>query len=227
MLNPLAENIWEAHQPLRFVGAEVGCRMTVVRLATGELVLHSPVRGTPELFDAVAALGIVGWIVAPNAFHHLFFLEWTARFPEAQTRVAPALHKKRKDLANFTSLDEVPDAWGEELEVVRLDGLPTIGEYVFFHRPSATLIASDIAFNFGEESPFLTRWFVRFAGRLDELAPTALERILMRDRDAFRASMDKVLAWPFTRVVVAHGKIFESEDAPAALAKGYDWVLER
>ena len=225
MLNTLAENLWEAAQPLRFVGAELGCRMTCVRLASGAVVVHSPVRGTPELYDAVEGIGSVAWLVAPNAFHHLFVLDWHQRFPNATVLVAPKLRKKRPDLAGAALLTETPAEWADELEVLQIEGLPQVNEFVFFHRPSRTLVLTDLAFHFGRDSPFLTRWLIRLTGRLGELAPTLLERLLVRDRAALRESLQKVLEWPFERVVVSHGDILESDRAREALARGYDWLL--
>ena len=61
------------------------------------------------------------------------------------------------------------------------------------------------------------------AGSYGRLAPTAFERLLVRDRDAFRASMERVLDWPFGRVVVTHGNVCESGGRDA-LIDGYAWL---
>ncbi|MFL5348211.1 MAG: DUF4336 domain-containing protein [Hyalangium sp.] len=72
MLRKLDENLWVAEQPLNYMGLAVGTRMTVIRLADGGLWLHSPIRPTPPLREAVEALGPVRFLVAPNKYHHLF-----------------------------------------------------------------------------------------------------------------------------------------------------------
>ena len=95
---------------------------------------------------------------------------------------------------------------------------------VFFHRPSATLIASDLAFHIGASSPALTRLVFRLGGAYEKLAPTLLERMLVRDREAFRRSLERILEWPFDRVVVAHGEVLE-KGGREALARGYHWLL--
>lgn len=226
MLNTVSENLWEASQPLRFIRAEIGCRMTCVRLSTGAVVVHSPIRATPELFASVEGLGSVDWLIAPNAFHHLFLQDWCERFPDATALVAPKLLTKRRDLSSAVQLDEPPTEWGQELEMVPIKGFPLVNEFVFFHRPSATLIITDLAFNFSRDSPFLTRWLIRLSGRLGELSPTVVERLLIRDRSAFRESLERILEWPFDRVVVSHGKILDS-GARNAFVRGYDWLLAR
>jgi hypothetical protein len=45
----LDEGLWVAAAPLSFLGLHLGTRMTVVRLAGGELWVHSPIAATPEL----------------------------------------------------------------------------------------------------------------------------------------------------------------------------------
>ncbi len=225
MLRQLDRDLWVAEQPLRFVGLEIGARMTVVRLPDGRLVVHSPIGYTDELGREVAGLGTARWIVAPNRLHHLFVTAWHDASPGSLVLVAPGLGEKRPDLAGADTLAAgAPGEWGDAIDVLPIEGFPFANECVFFHRPSATLIASDLAFNLGDDCPALTRLVMRFSGRLGELAPTLIERALIRDRAAFRGSLERVLEWPFERVIVAHGDVVET-GGREALAKGYDWLL--
>lgn len=224
-MQQLHSDLWIADSPLRFLGLEMGTRMTVVRLPGSELWLHSPLAATAELVRAVGALGRVAYLVAPNRFHHLFVGEWQQAFPDAATWVAPGLESKRADLSVTGVLGDEPEpGWAGALDQVRLQGLPLVNEVVFFHRPSATLIASDLAFNIGASSPWGTRLAFRLAGTFGRLSPTLLERLLVRDRAAFRGSLARILEWPFERVVVAHGDVRE-HDAREELLRGYAWVL--
>ncbi len=58
-MKQLHADLWVAEAPLRFLGLEVGARMTVVRLPDGRLLLHSPIAAAPALLDAVTALLVV------------------------------------------------------------------------------------------------------------------------------------------------------------------------
>jgi hypothetical protein len=224
-MHPLATELWIADAPLRFAGLEVGARMTVVRLTGGRLLLHSPVAAAPDLVREVQALGAVAYIVAPNRFHHLYVAQWQEACPEALVYVAPDLERKRPDLKIAGVLGDAPEAaWADALDQAFVRGIPVTNEVVFFHRPSATLIASDLAFNIGASSKTLTRIAFRLSGAYDRLSPTLLERLFVRDRSAFRKSLTRILEWPFERVVVAHGAICE-RDARGELARGYSWVL--
>jgi hypothetical protein len=225
-MQQLHSDLWVADAPLRFLGLAVGARMTVVRLPEGGILLHSPIGRTPELDRQVEALGRVSTIVAPNRLHHLYVADWQRAFPDASLYVAPGLETKRKDLVIEGILGDEPEpVWASVLDQVRLAGIPFTNEVVFFHRPSATLIASDLAFNFDEHSPPLTRLFAHVSGTHGRLSPTALERLLVRDRAAFRRSLERILAWPFERVVVAHGEIAE-HGGREELRAGYGWVLD-
>ena len=224
MLQEFASNLWVADQTLRFLGVEVGSRMSVIRLGSGELFVHSPIRPVSGLYDEVAALGTVRWLVAPNCMHHLSIGDWAKQFPDAEVLIAPGLEKKRADLADEAQLSvDRAAAWKPEIEAAFLEGLPMFNEFVFFHEPTRTLVITDIAFNFGDESPWLTRQFIRMTGQLGALAPTLVEKLMIRDRKAYRASLDRVLEWPFERVVVSHGTNLE-KGGRRALARGYAWL---
>jgi hypothetical protein len=54
--------------------------------------------------------------------------------------------------------------------------------------------------------------------------PSKLDPLLIRDRAAARASLERILAWDFDRVIVAHGEILES-GGREALRAGYSWLL--
>jgi hypothetical protein len=202
--------------------------MTVVRLAGpgSGLLLHSPIEASADLVREVEALGPVAYIVAPNRFHHLFVHEWQEACPEASVFVAPGLDEKRSDLNIAGVLTNQPEpGWADTVDQVLVSGAPRVNEVVFFHRASATLIATDLGFNIRSSSPPFTRLVFRLARAYGRLTPTLLERLLVRDGQAFRHSLERILAWPFERVVVAHGEVSE-KDGREELTHGYSWALQ-
>lgn len=226
-MQQLHSDLWITDSPLRFVGLEVGARMTVVRLPGGRLFLHSPIAVTDEILRAVEELGDVVYLVAPNLFHHLYIGQWREAFPDASVYVAPGLAEKRPDLEIAGVLADQPEpSWSDTIDQVFVEGLPFTNEVVFFHRPSATLIATDLAFNVGPTSAPLTRFVFRLTRAYGRLTPTFLERLLVRDASAFRDSLMRILEWPFERVVVAHGQVSES-GGREQLVRGYSWLLDR
>jgi hypothetical protein len=225
-MQQLHSDLWIADSPLRFVGLEIGSRMTVVRLPGSKLLLHSPVAATDELVREITALGSVAYLVAPNRFHHLYVGEWLQACPEAAAYVAPGLDEKRPDLQIAGVLTDEPEpGWADTIDQVLVRGFPLANEVVFFHRPSSTLIATDLAFNVGSSSPPLTRLVFRLARAYGRLSPTLLERLFVRDQPAFRHSLERVLEWPFERVVVAHGEVSET-GGREEIVRGYSWLLD-
>jgi hypothetical protein len=224
-MRQLAPDLWIAESPLRFFGVELGARMTVMRLDGSRLLVHSPIPARAELVREVRGLGSVELLVAPNLYHHLSVGDWHEAFPEASLYVAPGLQKKRPELRVAGVLGDEPEpAWASQVDQVLLRGIPATNEVVFFHRPSGTLVASDLAFNIDRGSPPATRVAFRLAGAFGRLRPTFLERLLVRDRREFRRSLQRILEWPIQRVVVAHGAVAE-ENAKEELARGYSWLL--
>lgn len=224
-LYELSKNIWIAERPQRFYGLEVGTRMTVIRLADGSLLLHSPVSLDPGLRRELDSIGRVRFTVAPNRVHHLHAGEVAEAYPEARLWVAPGLERKRPDLVFVAVLgDEAPAEWKDEVDQVFFRGRPYENEVVFLHRASRTLILCDLAFNFGPRAAAPTRLLMRLLRSYGRFGPSRLDPLLIRDRRAARQSLERILAWDFDRVVVAHGDVLES-GGREALRQGYSWLL--
>jgi hypothetical protein len=224
-LRRLAPDLWIAERPQRFYGLEVGTKMTVIRLGDGSLLLHSPVRLAADLRAALDAIGPVRYAVAPNRVHHLYAGKVAEAYPEARLWIGPGLERKRPDLRYVALLDdEAPPEWRGQVDQVFFRGRPYENEVVFFHRASRTLILCDLAFNFGASAPTVTRVLVSLIGSNGRFGPSKIDPMFIRDRDAARQSLEKILAWDFDRVIVAHGDVLE-RGGHEALRQGYAWLL--
>ena len=98
-----------------------------------------------------------------------------------------------------------------------------LDETVFYHPASRTLIACDLVENFHGSPHKPTDWYLKAQGLHGRIGWPRLMRWLYRDRKAARASLDRLLQWPFERVVVAHGDIIR-QDAREAVRDGMAWV---
>ena len=157
--------------------------MTVIRLADGSLLLHSPVALDPELRRELDAIGRVRFAVAPNRVHHLYAGEVAKAYPGARLWVAPGLERKRPDLVFVGVLgDEAPAEWKDEVDQVFFRGRPYENEVVFLHRASRTLIMCDLAFNFGPRAAAPTRLLMRLLRSYGRFGPSTLDPLLIRDR---------------------------------------------
>lgn len=208
----LAPGLWTVERPQRVAGLELGARMTVVRIRERGLWLHSPVGLDDVLRRRLDALGTVRYVVAPNRFHHLHVADYARAYPSAKRYAAPGLPEKRPGVHFHEVLDDVPPPeWGGVLDVVVFRAIPATQEVIFFHKPSRTLILTDLAFNLREDRPPLTRAVFTLLGGQGRLQPTRLTRWLIRERRAARRLVDRILAWNFHRVIVSHGDVVEIE----------------
>lgn len=108
-LLPIAPELWTVTRPLRFLGVETGCRMTIVRLRDGGLFIHSPVALEPALATELETLGPVRAVAAPSLFHHLRVAEWKQAYPAAIFACCPGLERKRADFAWDRVLGDQPE----------------------------------------------------------------------------------------------------------------------
>jgi hypothetical protein len=222
--------IWLEEYPIRYMGIRVNARMTVIRLAGGGVIVHSPSPFDGALAQRVAELGPIEGIIAPGSFHHLHVSSWQEAFPGARTYACPGVDKRAPGLRFDDQLtDEAPPLWAGELSQVLVQGVTYIREVIFFHRASKTLIVTDVIENIGDDTPgtnwVLRAWFVLFR-MWNRPAPAPEYRFTWRDRAAARKCFERVLAWNFERVVLAHGDLI-TENAKQVVEQAWRSILAR
>jgi hypothetical protein len=230
-LKPVAENVWIVDSGPLGSWMRLPIRMTVVRLEPGALWLHSPTRLAPSLRMEIDALGRVGHLVAPNSAHWMHLQAWQRAYPDAATWAAPGLRERKAVKNSGVRLDvdlsdRPPDAWADEIDQVVVPGGAGFREVVFLHRPSRTLVLTDLIDNLeGDRLPMHTRLLAGMAGALapNGKAPVYLRMVVnFRRRDAAAAAA-RVVAWEPERVIFAHGRWFDRE-AAARLRRSLSWL---
>lgn len=232
MLRKIDNNIWVGEQPLKYLGLNVGTRMTLIRLLNGELLVISPIQVDNTTINQINAIGDVSYIIAPNLYHYLFANSFKAIYPKAKLWAVPGLESKRSELTidkvisvdEINILDEVEYLLFDGFRVFDLNGPSLLNECVFLHRESCTLVLTDTAYHFDESFPLTTQLAARVIGSYKKLSPSLLERFATRETERVKQSVRKVLSWDFKRVVMAHGSIIES-DAKRKFRDGYEWFL--
>jgi hypothetical protein len=184
--------------------------MTVCRLPGGGLALISPVRSDATLRASIDALGPVRAIISPNLMHHLFVGDWIEAYPEAQSFAPPGLAAKRPDLkTNHVLGPEFDDNFGEALSRFPIDGIPKLNESLFFHRVSRALIATDFCF-FMPKATGLTGLFAFATGIHKRPVCEPSVRILIRDKDAFRAALRPLRGLEISHLSMCHDGVLSS-----------------
>jgi hypothetical protein len=215
MLTPFASDLWDLNVPLSVAGMHLGHRMTVARLPDQTLWIHSPVQHSASLDAELAKLGRVAHVIAPSVMHDTFLEGWLGAHPRARFHGAPGFAKARPDLKFTDTLSGTPDAsWSSVFDQHVLRGMPKINEVAFLHRPTRTLILTDLVFNLGPEMPFLSRVLMKLNDCYCKFGPSRLIKSVIKDRAALRTSIDRVLAWDFDAIIVSHGGNIASSGKP-------------
>jgi hypothetical protein len=156
----------------------------------------------------------VAHVVCPNAYHHLHAKAWADRYPDAVFHAPRGLRKKRPDLRIDRELEDATSAsFGADIMPLHIDG-SMLDETVFVHRPSKTLLSSDLLENFADSDHFLTRLYLKAGGIYGKPGWNRLMRFVYRDKRAARRSVDAVLEHDFDRLIVAHGDVIERDAKP-------------
>ncbi|MGH9869357.1 MAG: DUF4336 domain-containing protein [Candidatus Polarisedimenticolia bacterium] len=223
-LELLAPDLWVVDRPQRAAGFELGHRMTVLRLASGKLLIHSPVALDEETASQVDALGEVAFIVAPSLMHNLHLGPWLDRYDTAQFNAPAGFERRNAALRQPRVLTSDPASFRDPgLIHEALEGIPKINEVVFLHRPSKTLIVADLIFNLPPADGWMQSVLQRANGIAGRAAPSRLFRLHIRRREALRRSLDVVLSWEFDRLVPGHGRVIEA-GGHGVLRTAFPWL---
>lgn len=230
---PVADGIFIVDSgPMSLGPVRFPVRMTVIRLPDGTLLLHSPTRFSFALKEQLDGIGRIAHLVAPNIAHWTFIEGWESHLPEAVCwaarglRERPAVKKSKLRIDHVLS-DAAPPEWGDAIETVEIAGAGLV-EVALFHRPSRTLVLTDLVVNLEPHKLSLVESLgARLVGataphgRAPVYARAAIKAKGARTGVAAR----RLLALAPERVIFAHGKWFES-DATAQLARSLDWLVK-
>jgi hypothetical protein len=220
--------LWLRDYSVGLGGARFNARMTVIKLRSGELLVHSPCAFDEALTAEVTALGRVAAIIAPGNFHWLHVPSCQQAFPDAVTYVCPGVEKRAKGLRfDFALGDEAPPLWADELSQVALQGPRVMREVAFLHRASRTLLLVDLIENFTPATAG-TNWFLRILFRAIGLwnrpGPAPEYRFAWGDKARVREGMERILAWDWDRVILSHGDLI-THDTRQIVTRAWRQIL--
>ena len=225
-------HVWLKRYPVRFAAMDISARLTLLRLRNGSLLAHSPCPIDLALKAEVEAIGPLRHIVAPGDYHYFHVASWQEAFPEATTWICPGVERKRPNLRfDWLLGDRSPPVWEDEIDQVLMRGTRFITEVAFFHRASRTLVLTDLVENVGDATPGASDRLLRFwwkaVFRMWNCPKPAPEyQMGWSDKAAARESLERILAWDFERVVLAHGDCIDI-DAKARVRDAWRSPLQK
>jgi short-subunit dehydrogenase len=231
-LTPVTEDVWVYDDaPINAAGLPLPVRMTVVRLSTGEILLHSPVRYSPALHREVEPLGRIRYLLAPNTAHWIFLKNWQNAVPDALTFSAPGLAGRNQVRTAGVRIDRelddgTPAEWAEDLATV-LVSAPFFCEVAIFHKRTRTLILTDIVQNL---DPKMYPWPIRPLAHLLGItkpggrAPIYLRLLLRLGGRSVQSAARRLAAFSPEKVIFAHGEWFDRQ-ATERLRRSLHWLV--
>ena len=178
VLTPAAiPGVYTADRPFYWNKIDVGCRMTVIKMQSDELVVHSPVGLDPPLIEALEKLGTVAHVISPNYEHVKYASQWAKQYPNAKMWGCPGLSDREPETRwtgevpfgarppgfagmNCIDTNNIPgnneEMWDwDELQPLHIDTeanpftrQPFFNEVVYYHAPSKTLMTTDLYWNY-------------------------------------------------------------------------------
>lgn len=218
-LKVVAPNLWIVDGGwIKFYGFPFPTRMTIVRLSSGDVWVHSPIRINHELAMSISSLGPVRYLIAPNWIHYAWVPEWQIFFPDALTFVSPGVVERaasRKVALRFDAqlTNEPALQWDNEIDQKIADS-GYHREVGFFHKPSHTLIISDLIENFEKHKmPWWTRPLLKIGGVCAPNGgmPRDMAATFRRRRKHLSSLVREMIAWEPERIILAHGKWIECD----------------
>jgi len=224
----VGKNIWTMDGPnIVFAGASMHTRTTIVKLADGNLWIHSPIEYSNEIAQTIVKLGgEVVALIAPNKFHYMFVDQWASAYPSAQVFAESSLMAKVSSLKDSTKLtNKAPSLYAVDIDQTIFAGNRMFQETVFFHKASKTLILTDLMINLRPKGiKLLPRLFLRFEGALfPNGGIPRLYRWFTRDKIRARESLEVIKSWAPERLVFCHGEPF-TENAADTIETQFQWL---
>ncbi|GHF23912.1 hypothetical protein GCM10017044_18100 [Kordiimonas sediminis] len=205
------EGLWCLDSSFKVLGAKGSARMSIVWVGDGVLI-YSPVALSQQDLDAIADIGPVRAIIAPNTMHYLYFRQALQAFPDATAWIADGVVLKIGSVEGAKTLkDATPIASNEYLEQVTFEG-HDIQETVLYHKASKTLITCDLLYNIQSEQSFSERMFFRLIRAYGAPKVAFYHKSYVKDKEAMQHAIDTVCAWDIRRIVMSHGRIIEDEN---------------
>ncbi|WP_369415112.1 DUF4336 domain-containing protein [Acuticoccus kalidii] len=183
--------------------------MTVVRLASDAMWLHSPTAYTDELRSQIEALGPIRFLVAPNIAHWMFLKDRQKACRDAKIFAAPGLRLRPSVAQSGVAIDEdlgdaAPPDWREDFDQCLVRGGLGISEIAFLHRATRTLILADLIQNFErEKTSGAGRAALTVSGSMapDGKAPIHLRFAMRLNRDAAQQAAYRLIEWAPERMI--------------------------
>ena len=206
----------------RYLGLALGARMTALTLPQG-VVLYSPIPMTTTIFDQIATLGEVRWIVAPNNYHHQYLNQAAQHFSRAIIYLSAGLEKKYAHL-NSAAI-ETAHSISNDIRVFDMRGCSALEEILLFHKPTGTLICADFIHHLPHTDGVWTAFYAKVMGFRNKPNVSKLLKLSFKKTAKCKSIVSEILGLPVKKIMPAHGVDIES-NCVEIISNAYAWMLK-
>jgi hypothetical protein len=224
-IEQLAENLWCVTGSLP--GMSLRRNMTIARLGSGELVVHSAIALDEISMRRIETWGTPAFLVVPNGGHRLDAKIYKRRYPALRV-VAP--RGQRNKVAKVVPVDLTYEEFPVTDRSVELWPLPGVGDsegaMIVRSNDGVTVVLNDAMFNMDRKRDLLGFLFTTIFGSAPGPRVSRLAKLVyVKDPTALRAEFERFADLPdLIRVVVSHEKIAHGEAARAALRRAATYL---
>ena len=205
-LEKLEPNLWRVEGNLPSGGTRV---MTIVKLASGGLVIHNAIALEEDAMKELEAFGTPEILIVPNGFHRLDAKVFKQRYPQMKV-LCPAQAKKKVEqvVAVDGTLDDGPK--DDALRMYHLDGAKHHeGVLEVKSAGGTTLVFNDAVMNMPKLGGVIG-FMLSPTGR--PAVPRIFRWFFVKNKKTFIGAIEQLAATPnLRRVIMSHGKMFEDQ----------------
>lgn len=204
------EGLWTVTADFKTPLTRLERRMTVVRLANGDLVIYSAIALAEPEMRRLETAGRPAFLIVPGQFHRTDARIWKRRYPALKV-IAPAGIREAAEEAVHVDATEI-DFQDDAVSCVIVGGESGFEAALSVRRAGGTtLIVNDIIGNMPKDSGLVLR-MTRFAGEEPQI-PLPI-KMTLQDKAGLR---EQLLVWAaephLKRLLVSHGEPIEKDVA--------------
>jgi hypothetical protein len=208
-IEKLADNLWRVSGKMD--DGRIQRQMVLARMKDGRVVVHNAIALEEPQMKEIEAWGEPGVLFVPNGFHRQDAAIWKKRYPKMRV-FTPAASKKRvaKIVAVDGTIQEAPA--DETVKLQALGGVPAESVLEVMSGGDLTAVFTDVILNVPKRGG-VVGFFLAPTGQVS--VPRFSRLFFVKDKKAFRADLEALVARKPRRVLVGHGAPIDSDAAGA------------
>ncbi|MDB4977725.1 MAG: hypothetical protein JWN48_6066 [Myxococcaceae bacterium] len=223
-LEQLADNLWWVSGSLPRMSLKR--TMTVVRMRSGELVIHSAIALHEQAMEKLEALGTPAYMIIPNYGHKLDAPAYKARYPNLRVYTPRGgIDKVREVIEVDGTYEDFPQDDSVKLEM--LHGVKHGEGAMIVRSPDGlTVVLNDAVMNMDRKRDLPGFLFTTLMGSAPGPRVSRLAKLMfVDDKKGLREDLQRYARFPdLVRLIVAHENVARGRDAAQALERASSFL---